>query len=78
MTPVQSYGMMVFEPGSEKAICKCFFLLMVMWQFFWYGAMLHHVDYNNGPKKVWSDYFKKETGQEIFLGSVFMYLGFVV
>jgi len=77
MVNILSYGMMVFEPGCEKSICKCLFFVMVGWQFFWYGAFLNNVDYNNGPKKVWSDYAKKETGQEIFLGAIFLYLGFI-
>jgi hypothetical protein len=75
---ILAYGMMVFEPGSEKSMCKCLFLLMVMWQFFWYGAFLNNVDYNNGPKKTWFDYFKKETIQEIVLGTIFFVLGFIL
>jgi len=69
-------SMVFFEPGCEKSLCKSFSLVMVWWQFVWYGGMLGRIDAADTFKRDLMAYFKKETIQEIVLGSIFAYLGF--
>eukprot|EP00747_Dinoflagellata_sp_TGD_P217662 gnl/TRDRNA2_/TRDRNA2_90033_c0_seq1.p1 gnl/TRDRNA2_/TRDRNA2_90033_c0~~gnl/TRDRNA2_/TRDRNA2_90033_c0_seq1.p1 ORF type:complete len:153 (+),score=25.48 gnl/TRDRNA2_/TRDRNA2_90033_c0_seq1:46-504(+) len=70
-------SMMVFQPGCEKALCKSFSLIMVFWQFVWYGAMLNKIDALDTYKRSFMAFFKKETIQEIVFFLVFGYLGFI-
>eukprot|EP00927_Polykrikos_kofoidii_P052711 TRINITY_DN46632_c0_g1_i1.p1 TRINITY_DN46632_c0_g1~~TRINITY_DN46632_c0_g1_i1.p1 ORF type:complete len:157 (-),score=16.10 TRINITY_DN46632_c0_g1_i1:38-508(-) len=70
-------GMMIFEPGCQKALCKCFALIMVFWQLVWYGAMHGRIDRMDVYQRDFMAYFKKETIQEIVLFVIFGYLGFI-
>lgn len=70
-------GMLAFQPGCEQALCKSVALVMVYWQLVWYGGMLGRIDAADEYKRDCMAYFKKETIQEIVLGSIFAYLGFI-
>ena len=72
------YGMFIFE-GAHclKSICKCYALMFVMWQPFWYLGMVGRVDYDSDKKKSAFAYFQKESIQEIVLFIAFFILGFL-
>lgn len=76
---IVGYGMFVCEGGTVlKSLCKCYSLIFVMWQPFWYLGCVGRVDYDSEDKKKTAmDYFKKESIQEIVLFIVFFILGFL-
>lgn len=69
--------MTILEPGCEKGLCKCWFLVMVWWNCVWYTAMYGRIDFNDSFQRPWTKWFKGETIQEIFLGVAAFYLGFI-
>lgn len=73
---IMNAGLVAFQPSCSKAFCKVLAIIFLSWQPVWYLAVVGKVDDKDGLQRDAMFIFKKETGQELFLAAIFIWLGF--